>query len=734
MKSRMNVGREVVSLLVGGRVRVVSFSLVVALSWSVTASASQTRIHSIEGAELLAGELDGAGITADGHIVSGPEAKALVSTVPGAVLGLARAGDGLLYVATGSPGRVYRVNGSELVELHQPDKPLVTAILPVGADTLVALTAPDAGADVINLSTKKAERIAAPVKLLLGGTVHDNVVYAVGGGDDGGVVLRLPKGATAFETIATTKEPLRSIAVRTIGSKTRIVVGGAEEGVVYEVVGASIRGLLDATPVEVTAVQIAPDGAVFAALADSEGRLSRQATAKAKDDGDEGDDKKALAKARRVKGGELWRIAADGTTRIVWQSKAHAPYALSLDVERDRLLVGTGPQGRVLSVGLVPTARASVLARRKGADEVTSLLVDKGAVLLGTAHGGSLLSLSTAPSTSSWVSDALDSEGRARYGLVRVLVEQGNARVSVRTGNTKDPDDGSWGPWSAPKAASAAGGAVDVEPAELAQIKIELAPGAAVSGALLAYLSDNRPPELATLDVLAPGWRVTPNPRQPPESRAVTFGEKPFARFLDRRGAQNPTMEERPYGKQTFDVGYRTIYAYAEDPDKDALVYRFSLGRQQNGAMPTTWKSLGEWSEEPFVSIEASRLADGDYRVKVEVSDSPTNGAARARTDSRVSSPFVVSHRAPVVTAAAASPQERAVRIAFDVAAALPLVSVRCSTDLSEWLPLDPKDGILDAAQESFSTTLPASKETDAVSCEIYDEALNFQRFDVPVR
>jgi hypothetical protein len=214
----------------------------------------------------------------------------------------------------------------------------------------------------------------------------------------------------------------------------------------------------------------------------------------------------------------------------------------------------------------------------------------------------------------------------------------------------------------------------------------------------------------------------------------VTFGEKPFNKFLDRRGAQNPTMDERPYGKQSFDVGYRTVYAYAEDADKDALRYRFFLGRQQGSAPPATWKSLGDWSEDPFVSFEASRLADGEYRVKVEVSDSPTNGHARALTDTRVSAPFVVSHKAPAVSSPSAARDEGVVRVGFEVVADLPLISARCSTDLAEWLPLDPKDGMLDGAREAFATTLPATKQTDAVSCELYDEALNFQRFDIPVR
>jgi hypothetical protein len=733
MKSPLSLRSSLSSFMSGGRVRVVSLGLIFGVVVSSTALASQTQIHSVEGAALVAGELDGAGINGDGQVVSGPEVRAMVASVPGAVLGLARAGDGQLYVATGSPGRVARVNGAALEALHDPDKPLVTALLPVGADTLVALTTPDAGADVIDLKTKKAERIAAPAKLLLAGAVLDGVVYAVGSGDDGGLVLRLPRGGKAFEVVATTKEALRSIAVRTVAGKTRIVVGGADEGVVYEVVGKKVRGLLDAAPAEVTALAIAADGTIFAALADGEGKLSRQATTKAKADAGD-DDKKTSAKARRVKGGELWRIDPDGTPRVLWQSKAHAPYALAVDADRDRVLVGTGPGGRILSVGLKISARVSVLTRRDKADEVTALLAEKAGVVAGTAHGGSLLFVGTSPVTSSWLSPPLESDGRARYGLARVLLDTGTARVFLRTGNTKSPDDDTWGPWSMPKAASAAGVVLDADPAVYAQLKVELSPGAAMSGVLLAYLPDNHAPEIGHIDVLAPGWRVTPNPRQPPESRSVTFGEKPFAKFLDRRGAQNPTLEERPYGKQTFDVGYRTVYAWAEDPDKDALRYRFSLGRQQGSAPPTTWKVLSDWSEDPFVSFEASRLADGDYRVKVEVSDSPTNGYTRALTDSRISAPFVVSHKAPVVSSTSATRGNGVVRVAFEVTADLPLVSARCSTDLGEWLPLDPKDGILDGARESFATTLPATKDADAVSCELYDEALNFQRFDIAVR
>ena len=696
--------------------------------------ASQTQVHTVDGPDLLGGELEGAGISSDFNLVSGPEQKTMVAGVAGAILGLARAGDGQLYAATGAPGKVYRVNGSAVEEVYAADKPLVTAILPVGSATLVALVAPDAGAQIIDLKTNKTERIAAPAKMLLGGAVLDDVVYVVGSTDDGGVILKLAPGKKSFEVMATTKEALRSIAVATIGGSLRMVVGGADEGIVYEVEGKTVRALLDAAPGETTSLAIARSGTIFASFIDGDGKLSKQASAKVKDDAIDDDTKKSAApKARKVKGGEVWRIEPSGAVRLLYQSKTHGPYAVAVDAERKRVLVGTGPQGRILQLGLSGDERAAVLTRQHGTDEITALLVEPAGVVAGTAHGGSVLFVGTASTTSSWLSPALEAEGRARYGLARVRLQQGTARVSLRTGNTKDPDD-SWGAWAPAQSASTTGVSFNVAPAVYSQLKVELAAGAVVAGVHLAYLTDNRAPEVVSLDVLAPGWRVTSNPRNPPESRSVTFGERPFAKFLDRRGGQNPTLEERPFGKQSFDIGYRTVYAYVDDADKDALRYRFSLGASSAGAQPTSWRPLTEWTDEPFASFEASRLKDGDYRVKVEVDDSPTNGHTRALADVLVSQAFTVSHQAPVVSEASASRGKDGVTVRLTVQAALPLVSVRCSTDMSEWLPLDPTDGILDASAERFAAVLPATSATTSVSCELYDEALSFQRTDVVVR
>ncbi len=729
-----------------------SAALVTTLS-SFSVFASQTRVQSVQGPRaLLEGELEGASVGGDGVVFAGPLQRVHADGIAGAVLALTRGDDGALYVATGAPGRVVRIEAGKADVVFETDKPLVTALVALGVDQLVAITAPDGGAEVIEPKTKKHTSIPAPeAKMLLGAAALDGDVWAVGSNDDGGVLLVLPRGKTTWTVVARTKIALRSLAVKKAGRGVRVIAGSSEDGVVYEIVvedgNARLRALLDAAPGEVTSVVVADDGTVFAGLIDGEGKLSKQAATKAKDDSAADEDDKRSAKkarARKVKGGEIWRLGTDGSARVVFQSKEHGPYTLAVDAREQRVLAGTGPQGRIVALDLDGRRRPGVLARRSGHDEITALLVERAAVVVGASHGGAVLSLETGvQADAAYLSPPLEAEGRARWGLLRVTLdrpaEKGPVRVALRTGTTREPDE-TWSAWSSWAPLGADGVVLVAPPAPFAQAKVELPAGARVSALHLAYLVDNRAPEVVSVEVLAPGWKVVSNPREAPETRSVTLGEKPFVRFLDRRGGQNPTLEERPYGKQSFDVGYRTVFAYVEDEDKDALRYRYWIGKASTTTSPATagdvasWKLLQDWSEAPFVSFEASRLSDGDYRVKVEVDDSPTNGPTRALSDAVVSDRFAVHHGAPRVFEPKASRSAGGVRVAFRVEAALPLVSVRCSTELSEWLPLDPSDGILDGRVESFDVALAAAAAPSSVSCEAYDEALNFERFDLVVR
>ncbi len=697
--------------------------VLVALAAAMPAAASQSQVHVVEGLkDLMDGDLDGARISPAGVVTVAPQTSVIAEGLTGPVLAVARGGDGQLYAASASPGRVWRiVDGKAPESVFETEKPLVTALLPVGKDKLVALTAPDGGAEVIDLKTKKHDTVLAKdAKMLLAGAVLDGTVYAVGGGEEG-VLMKLAPGAKAFEVLARTKEAqLRSVAVGRVGGALKIVVGGGEEGVVYEVTAGKVRALVDAAPSEITSLALGRDGTIYAAAVDGEGKLSKGAVSKVKDDDDKKDKKDQ--KARKVKSAEIWRIDPHGRATVLWQSKDHGAYALALyDGE---LVAGTGPEGRIYELDPAGGRPAGILTRIKDHDEVTALLVDKTGLVFGTAHAAAVArAASSKAARGTYLSGALDASALARYGSVTAR-SRGSVELSVRTGNTKEPDD-TWSSWASSPSAAPAG--------QYAQVRAQLSGAASLEGLTLSYLVDNRAPDIDRVEVLAPGWKVIASQHDASETRSVTFNEKPFAKFLDRRGGQNPTLEDRPFGKQSFDSGYRTVYAYVEDADKDALRYRFFLGKVDAAGGVKKWTPLKEWSDEPFVSFEASRLADGDYKVKVEVDDLPTNGPARKLTDEDVSPAFVVSHAPPRLSGAQARRDKNGIHVKLDVAGALPLTVVRCSAGGDDWVPLNPKDGIIDGPRESFDVELDAGGKLDAVSCEVYDEALNFNRIDIPV-
>ncbi|HEY4223579.1 MAG TPA: WD40 repeat domain-containing protein, partial [Myxococcota bacterium] len=431
---------------------------VATLALSAPALASQSQVHVVEGQhDLLGGDLDGTALSPDGVVRVGPALKQLTTdALTGPVLALARGGDGALYAATASPGRVWKiVEGSKPEVILESDKALVTAVLPVGKQKLVALTAPDGGAEVIDLGTKKHETVLAKdAKMLLAGAVIDDVVYAVGGGDEG-VLLKLAPNAKAWEVVAKTKEAqLRSIAVAKVNGVLKIVVGGGEEGVIYDVTAGKVRALLDTAPTEITALAIGADGTVFASAVDGEGKLSKGAVAKAKDDAS--DDKLSSAekdkkqKARKVKSAEVWRIDPQGRARVLWQSKDHGAYALAL--LDGKLLAGTGPEGRIYEIDESGGRAAGVFLRMKDHDEVTALRVEGESVLFGTAHAPAVVRADKSAATRGvYLSPALDGEALARYGAVASR-GRGSITLSVRTGNTKEPDD-TWSAFSAPTAA-----------------------------------------------------------------------------------------------------------------------------------------------------------------------------------------------------------------------------------------------------------------------------------------
>ncbi len=688
---------------------------------AVPATASQPQVVSVEGyKDLSGGEMFGATLDADGVARRGPRIEAWADALPGPVLALAADDDGTLYAATSGPARVFKIARGQEPTLICEAKAAAASALLIDKANLYVLTAPKAGLSVCKKNpTGKTPAPTLDIEVkharfLLDAVLVDGSIYAVGGGEVG-VFLKIDISKKTVEKLATTDEKtLRSVAVHP--RTGMFVVGGGDLGRVYRYAANRLVAVYDSDADEVADLVIDRAGTVFAAILDGEGKLKDRVTSEKNADKEE-DSPQPRKKPKKVKGAELVAIDASDNAVTLWQSKRSGAYALRL--HKGRLLLGTGPYGRIYSLATAEGERAQIVGHVPDGDEVMAFAVVKGQVVLGTAHGGAVAALSSQSAPQGEVlSPVIDADARARWGHVDV---PGVKRIEVRTGYTDEPDD-SWSPFLR----VGDDGKSRAPPGRYAQIRATLSGGEAVTSMRISHLVDNQPPIIERIDVVAPHWKVTRNPREKSSNRSVTFSENPFKKFLGVKGTIYPTLSERPSGKQTPEWGYRTVYAWVEDGDKDELRYRFFLRR----APSTNFEMVQDWSDNPFVSLDGTTYGPGRYQVKVEVDDLLTNGPERVRADQAVSSTFVVSLTRPAFSSAQLSDEKGGARVRFSVKAQEPLAGVRCAAAGGEWMPLDPVDGILDGPEERFDVVLPVG-DARHVSCEAMDESLNADRIDL---
>jgi hypothetical protein len=726
-------------------------------TWSALAAspvlASQAVVDIREGAKkLTGGDFHGTGLDSEGQIRLAPALKKRTDKIPGTVVDMIRGGDGDLYLATANPGQVWRVPGGGDPQLvFDAKKPMVTALAAMGKSTLVALSAPSGGAHFIGIgkgsggksATSKVRTVKAPgVKMLLGAATSGQTLYAVGGGEEG-VLLRLEATGNRFVKVATVKEPhLRSVAASDVRGKKLVVVGGATTGTLYRLENKKLRAVAQAEAKEVADLVLDRRGRIFAALVDASGSLTKKgATSRdLEEDEDEDEDEKSSTdkrkaeKPRKVKSTEVLRVDPNGQVAVLWQSKKNGAYALTL--MNNALYVGTGAGGRIYRIDPEGRSRAALFARIPDHHEVVALRTGgAGTLVAATARGNSVFTLEPEKPgrAGHYLSAVLDAEAQAQWGRISWSGDDlRGVKVALRTGNTKKPDDS----WSAFSPDLSAFGEPSVPPGRYAQVRIKLSStsrvGPSVRGFRIAHLVGNRAPEVVKIEILAPGWRVMRKFPTEDNDRSFSFSEDVFEDFLARHGALLPSGKTKTKGRQRFEPGWRTLFVFAEDPDKDALRYRFFLARESKGGQLGRWELVKDWSDDPFFSFESARAKDGIYRMKVEVSDVLTNGFSRALGDSGISDRFSVELAPPAFSGKGVRRIKDGVKVQFSVTSLLPLAGIRCAVNGGDWVPVDAADGIVDGPNERVDAFFPlkGKAKVTALSCEAIDEAFNYRRED----
>ena len=621
-----------------------------------------------------------------GRVRLGRELKPTAPIDAARVWDLARTDAGTVFAATGDDGKVFRRegDGAWAVAFDTEDsQALALAVLPGG--TVVVGTGP--GGQVVDVTDPKhpASRPDPGVKYVwdLAADQAGNLYAATG--PTGQLWKRTPDGA--WSLLLDSKHA--HLLCAAVGPDGAIYAGSDGEGLVYRVgPDGKASVVMDAPQNEVRALLFAADGALYAGTAQDSGsgsgggdrprlpgasaglaapravRLARFQAPRPAAAPRAAEPPAGTAAPKPPAPGEnaVYRVGPDGVPREVFRARVLV-YALAW--QADRLVVGTGPEGQLFEVR-GPNREVAPIARLDHGQALALMADPAGDLLVGAGDPGAVLRLGSGyVAAGSLTSDVLDARLPSRFGALAWQADTPpgtRVTLQVRGGNVGEPD-ATWSAWSGPQGDPGSARA-RVPAGRFVQYRVDLAtddPRATpdVRSVTLRYQTANLPPEIAKLDV--------------PD---VSEGDGAT------RQAKLPLKWD------------------ASDPNGDDLSFRLHVRKD---GWPG-WLPVGEGPiAEKAYAWDVTALPSGTYRLRLTASDRPSNDPSEAQARERVSEPFLVDHRAPVV---AIAPRGKGATVAMEDDLTR-LVRAAYAVDGGEWVPAFPADGLFDTPAETLAVDLP---------------------------
>jgi sugar lactone lactonase YvrE len=655
---------------------------------------------------------------------------------------VAEGAHGVLYVATGHRGRIYRVDPSGASSLlWTADQPEVFAIATDRNGVLYAGTSPDGKVYRIDTAKNQATEYFNPKARYIWSlaTGPDGALY-VGTGDQGRIyrVTSAGQGELYYDT---GQSHVTGLAVDAQG---RLLAGTEPNGILYRVSAKDKAFVLyDASLPEIRAILPQADGTVYAAALGGSLAKRAQAAAQAAQSGTaggvtvQGAPQSVTVEAQNTQPGAeikpqtepakptqpaptpqvttqftpapdltgversaIYRINPDNTVETLWSSKEEDVYDLL--ALPNQLLFSTDGNGRIYGLS---RDRKITLVLQTNEGEATRLLPSAGSVLVATGDMGRIYRLGEGPGASGYYESPVHDAGTAsRWGSLSWRAETvPNSGVIFRTrsGNSSKPDK-TWSDWSDPLRDPAAS-RIDSPNARYIQWKAEFSGAGGVTPILdnvtLAYLPQNSPPIVRSINVtlqMAPASALKAIQQQSISPYTVTVTDTGEASASAPAGTPTQTLS-RAAAQQI------TISWQAEDPDGDRLVYNLYFRADDE----RRWMLLkGDLHESAF-TFDSDVLADGKYYFRVLASDREVNPPATARDADLTSAPVMIDNTPPVVTVGSVRRNGTTAELEFEARdAASPLRRCEYSLDATGWVPMEAADGVIDSQQEKFVLSL----------------------------
>lgn len=383
----------------------------------------------------------------------------------------------------------------------------------------------------------------------------------------------------------------------------------------------------------------------------------------------------------------IYKITREGLVKRIFEIDQAFILGISLD-KQNNLYAVTANNSGIYKIGQDETS--SSLSDVEEVQVLCCLSTQNDEVYIGTGNMGKVCKISPSyVKEGAFLSNVLDTATLSNWGCISWTSKQPEGThviLATRSGNCEKPDV-TWDNWSPPYLSS--GQRITSSPARFIQYKAILdTTNTGITPSLntvsLSYLPKNHPPAV------------------------IRFTIEKDVSPLQKSSKINDRVESKPSisagQKPHYQIAQKSIQWEVEDQNNDTVqvtVYYKGVGEK-------AWKIIDKNTQKKGTyAWDTLRLPDGEYQIKLVVSDEPDNPPETALSAENITQPVVIDNSRPIIQSLSTTDKtDGRYVISGSVKDGYSTIGkVQYTIDGQEWISAYPVDGVFDSTEESFQIT-----------------------------
>lgn len=665
--------------------------------------------------QFLKGKFDGISVSYEGALSLAPREEIIAGPSEEFYLSLLKSPDGVIYVGTGHSGKIYRIGRDGNVEpFYQAPEMDIYCLAQDDRGNVYAASSPNGKIYKITPQGEGSTFFDPPERYIWDLDFLSNNTLLAAVGETGGIYTITNQG----EGKLLLKAKENHILCMELAANGDIYAGSGGKGRFYRLSGSQVHVLFESPFDEIKSIALDGNGDFYVAAG---GLVTRPAIKKppvkpVQTDAEvsitvtpQGTVPQGLIPDGRTQPSALFKVDEEGVARQIWSSNEDLIYTLYLDTQSEKIVFGTGNRGRIFTVD--EDEKVSLLLQ-KSSEQVYSIQAEDSRIYTISNNPPQLSILHTDQRLkgeySSQVLDAnlLSSWGRVQWDAE--LPSGTSIQIQTRSGNSNLPSQ-TWSNWSPPYQNSEGEQILNPKGRYL-QFKILFRTDSGraspvVKKISLFYLQTNVAPQIPLLEILP----VNVVFMEPPIQNEKIWGLNPD---ITEKANQQFSSTAMAMAKKTERKGYQTIVWDSTDDNRDGLIYTIYI----KSSAEKQWRLLQDkWIQKIF-AFDTLTFPDGEYAIKLEADDSPSNPANNILKTDKISRSFVIDNSLPVFRSVEANRSGGRLTLKFSVADSYSRIKeVKYLVRPDEWRSVFPVDGICDSQVENFDISIPLPERSDTM-------------------